>query len=216
MKKQFENIDDLAQFKINSLADEDVEMNENLIWAKVEKQLDRKPEIIIFWRQRAAAVACIVSLIGGSFLVLTKNKINEVSNPKISEPIAVKVPLVEKIEVKRITKRTDNQQVIHTIIVKKEVNQERLELNIGQIATPKMIIITNPTATFKPIEAPQTLPQIIQKKTPKMRIMHLNDYQDEPFEVYTKPKSFFVQADIQSIIKSQTSIIPYAPITIPN
>ena len=216
MKKQFENIDDFTQFKINSLGDEDVELNDKLIWAKVEKQLDRKPKVIIFWQQRVAAVACIVSLIGGSFLVLTKNKINEVSNLKISEPIVVKVPLVEKIEVKRIAKRTDNQQVIYIKIVKKEVNQERLELNIGQIATPQTIIITNPTATFKPIEIPQILTQIPQKKTPKMRVMHLNNYQDEPFEVYTKPKTFFVQADIQSIIKSQTQIMPYAPITIPN
>ena len=35
MKKKFENIDDLTRFKINSLQDEDIEVNENLIWGKI-------------------------------------------------------------------------------------------------------------------------------------------------------------------------------------
>lgn len=216
MKKKFENIDDLTRFKINSLHDEDVEMNDNLIWEKIEDQLDKKTKIrVLLWR-RIAAVACLILLLGGSFWLINKNKIQENSSLETPRIEVGKVPLLSKEDFQEKKKEVDNQQVVHNTYKKKTVKEERLELNVQQIENCKTLSIETPKAVFKPIKLPQTLTQISQKSIPKMRVMHISEYQAQTSEVFIKPKIFYVQTDIQNIIKNQTPVIPYALANISN
>jgi hypothetical protein len=213
MKKKFENIDDLTRFKINSLHDEDVVVNENLIWGKIEEELDKKTKIrVLVWR-RIAAVACLILLLGGSFWLINKNKIRENSSLE-TPPIEVgRVPLLSKKDFQEKKKETDNQQVTHNRHKKKTVKGERLELNIQQIETHKIFSVETPKIAFKSID----IPQVSQKTVAtKMRVMHISEYQAQSSEVFMKPKTFYVQADIQNIIKNQTPVIPYALANISN
>lgn len=216
MKKKFENIDDLTRFKINSLHDEDVEVNENLIWGKIEEELDKKTKIrVLAWR-RIAAAACLVLFLGGGIFLINKNRIIEISNIKSPKSTVTKGPLFTKNDFKEKTESTDNKYITLKKRKKNVVKKERLKLNVEQIEQHTKMAIETPKAVFKPIELPQTLTQISQKSFPKMRVMHISEYQAQSSEVFTKPKTFYVQADIQNIIKNQTPVIPYALANISN
>ncbi len=213
MKKKFENIDDLTRFKINSLHDENIEVNDKLIWAKIEDQLDKKTKIrVLIWR-RIATAACLILLLGGSFWLNNKNKIQGNSSIE-TPPIEVSsVPLLSKEDFQKITKATDSEQAIYNRYKKKTVKEERLQLNVQQIENHKNFSIETPEVVFKAIE----LPQISKKMaTTKMRVMHISEYQAQTSEVFMKPKIFYVQTDIQNIIKNQTLVIPYALANISN
>ena len=213
MKKKFENIDDLTRFKINSLHDEDIDVNDKLIWAKIEDQLDKKTKIrVLAWR-RIATAACLILLLGGSFWLINENKVRENSSIE-TPPIEVSsVPLLSKEDFQEKKKVTDNQQTTHNRYKKKTVKEERLELNVQQIEKHKVFSIETPAITFKSIY----LPQVSQKTaTTKMRVMHISEYQAQTSEVFMKPKTFYVQTDIQNIIKNQTPVIPYALANISN
>ncbi len=219
MKKQFENIDDLTRFKINTLHDEDIEVNESLIWGKIEEQLDKKTKIRIFAWRKIAAVACLILLLGGSILVMNDERIIENTEIKTPKSTVTKMPLITKKEVKNNSNYTDNQHITYKNRKRNIVKEEKLKLSVGQIEQPKLMIIETPVVAFKfkPIEIPQTLTQVSQKTpTTKMRVMHINEYEAETSEVFIKPKTFYVQTDIQNIIKSQTPTIPYAFTNISN
>jgi hypothetical protein len=211
MKNKFENIDDLTRFKINSLHEEDIDVNDKLIWKKIEAQLDKKTKIrVLVWR-RIAAAACLILLLGGSVFMINKSKINEVSNIKLPQSTVAKVPLLTKNYFNEKTKTTDNKHIAINKRIKKEIKEERLKLNFGQIENPKIVTIETSVIAFKPIKLPQIQPKVLPKMvTTKMRVMHISEYQAQNSEVYIKPKTFYVQADIQHIIKNQTSVIPYS------
>lgn len=217
MKKKFENIDDLTRFKINSLQDEDIEVNENLIWGKIEEELDKKTKIrVLAWR-RIAAAACLVLLLGGGVFLINKNRINEVSNIKSSQSTVAKVPLLTNNDFNEKTKPTDNKHITINKRIKKVIKEERLKLDVGQIEKPKVITIETSVIAFKPIELPKILPEVLPKMaTTKMRVIHISEYQAQSPEVLMKPKVFYVQADIQSIINNNKLIIPYTPTNISN
>ena len=216
MKKKFENIDDLTRFKINSLHDEDVEMNDNLIWEKIEDQLDKKTKIrVLAWR-RIAAAACLVLLLGGSIFLINKNRINDVSNIELPKSTAAKIPLIAKNNFKEKVKIADSKQITLNKRKKNIVKEERLGFIVKPIEQHTIVAIETPKAVFKPIELPQTLTQISQKSIPKMRVMHISEYQAQTSEVFIKPKTFYVQTDIQHIIKNQTPVIPFALANISN
>ncbi|MFN3488831.1 MAG: hypothetical protein ACK4YV_06845 [Emticicia sp.] len=217
MKKRFENIDDLTRFKINTLHDEDVEMNENLIWVKIEEELNRKTKIrVLAWR-RIAAAACLILLLGGSIFLINKNRINEVSNIKSPQSTVAKVLLLTKNDFNKKTKTIDNKHITINKRIKKVIKEERLKLDVGQIEKPKVITIETSVIAFKQIKLPQILPEVLPKMaTTKMRVMHISEYQAQTSEVFIKPKVFYVQTDIQNIIKNQTPIIPYSLANISN
>ncbi len=217
MKKQFENIDDLTRFKINTLHDEDIEVNASLIWGKIEKQLDKKTKISVFVWRRIASVACLILFLGGSILVMNKNRVIENGEIKTLKSTDTKTPLITKKEVENKNKHTDNQHITYKNRKRNIVIKEKLKLYVGQIEQSKVMIIETPVVAFKPIEIPQTLTQISQKTaTTKMRVIHISEYEAETSEVFIKPKTFYVQTDIQNIIKSQTPTIPYAFANISN
>lgn len=216
MKKKFENIDDLTRFKINSLHDEDIEVNDKLIWGKIEDQLDKKTKIrVLAWR-RITTVACLVLLLGGSIFFINKNRINEVSNIKSPKSTVIKVPLIKKNNFKEKIKITDSKHITLNKRKKNIVKEERLGFIVKPIEQHTIMAIETPKAVFKPIELPQTLTLISQKSIPKMRVMHISEYQAQSSEVFIKPKTFYVQTDIQNIIKNQTPAIPYAVANISN
>ncbi|MFY7910140.1 MAG: hypothetical protein ACOVO2_11330 [Emticicia sp.] len=188
-------------------------MNDKLIWAKIEDQLDKKTKIrVLIWR-RIATAACLILLLGGSFWLNNKNKIQGNSSIE-TPPIEVSsVPLLSKEDFQKITKATDSEQAIYNRYKKKTVKEERLQLNVQQIENHKNFSIETPEVVFKAIE----LPQISKKMaTTKMRVMHISEYQAQTSEVFMKPKIFYVQTDIQNIIKNQTLVIPYALANISN
>lgn len=213
MKKQFENIDDLSRFKINSLHDEDVEANDSLIWGKIEEQLDEKTKIRVFAWRRITAAACVILLFGGSFWLINKNKARENSSVEAPRTKVSKVPLSDKEDFQDKKKSADNQPIIYAKYKKKTVKEERLELNVQQIEEYKIFSIETPVVTFKPIESPQISQKVA---TTKMRVMHISEYQAQSSEVFMKPKTFYVQTDIQHIIKNQTPVIPFALANISN
>lgn len=212
MKKKFENIDDLTRFKINSLHDEDIEVNDKLIWGKIEEKLDKTAKTrVLVWR-RIAAAACVILLLSGSFWFINENKARENSTVKIPLPKVSNLPLLSKKGFQEKSKITDNKDIDNKQ-KKNTIKEKRLELNVQQIKEHKIFSIETPVVTFKPIESPQ----ISQKlATAKMRVMHISEYQAQSSEVFMKPKTFYVQADIQNIIKNQTPVIPYALANISN
>lgn len=213
MKKKFENIDDLTRFKINSLHDEDIEVNDKLIWGKIEEELDKKTKIrVLAWR-RIATAACVMLLFGGSFWLINENTVRENSSIDKPRTEVSRVPLQGKKDFQEKKIVADSEQIIYNIYKKKIVKEECLELNVQQIENHKIFSIEAPKIAFKSIE----LPQISQKTTTsKMRVIHISEYQAQSSEVFMKPKTFYVQTDIQNIIKNQTPVIPYALANISN
>jgi hypothetical protein len=210
MKKKFENIDDLTRFKINSLHDEDIQVNDSLIWKKIENQLDKKTNIrVLVWR-RIATAACVILLLGGSFWVMNKNKVRENSSIEIPRTELSSVPSLGKEDFQEKTKVADNEQIIYK---KNTIKGERLELNVQQIENHEKFFIETPKVAFKSIELPQTSQRMV---VPKMRVMHISEYQAQSSEVFMKPKTFYIQTDIQNIIKNQTPVIPFALANISN
>lgn len=213
MKKKFENIDDLTRFKINSLHDEDIEVNENLIWGKVEEELDKKTKIrVLAWR-RIVAAACLVLLLGGGVFLINKKRIIEISNIKSPKSTVTKGPLFTKNDFKEKTETTDNKYITFKKRKKNVVKKERLKLNVEQIEQHTKMAIETPEIAFKSINLPQVSPKTAATK---MRVMHISEYQAQSSEVFMKPKTFYVQTDIQNIIKNQTPVIPYALANISN
>jgi len=213
MKKKFENIDDLTRFKINSLHDEDIEVNDKLIWAKIEDQLDKKTKIRVLTWRRIAAAACLILLLGGSFWLINKDKIRENSSLETPRTEVSSVPLLSKEDFQEKKKVVDNEQLTNNVHKKKTVKEERLELNVQQIENHKILSIETPKVAFKSIELPQVSPKTAATK---MKVMHISEYQAQSYEVFIKPKTFYVQADIQNIIKNQTPVFPYALANISN
>lgn len=213
MKKKFENIDDLTRFKINSLHDEDIEVNENLIWGKIEEELDKKTKIkILAWR-RVAAAACVILLLGGSFWLINKNKVRENSSTEKPKTEISRVPLQGNEEFQEKKKVAENKYIINNKQKKNTIKVERLKLNVQQIENHKTVSIETPKIAFKSVDLPQVSPKTTATK---MRVMHISEYQAQSYEVFMKPKTFYVQTDIQNIIKNQTPVIPYALANISN
>lgn len=213
MNKKFENIDDLTRFKINSLHDEDVEMNESLIWGKIEEKLDKKTKTRAFVWQRIAAAACVILLLGGSFWLINKNKVRKNSSTEKPKTEISRVPLQGNEEFQEKKKVAENKYIINNKQKKNIIKEERLKLNVQQIENHKNFSIETPEVVFKTIE----LPQISKKMaTTKMRVMHISEYQAQSSEIFMKPKTFYVQTDIQNIIKNQTPVIPFALANISN
>lgn len=213
MNKKFENIDDLTRFKINSLHDEDVEMNESLIWGKIEEKLDKKTKTRAFVWQRIAAAACVMLLFGGSFWLINENKVRENSSIEKPRTEVSRVPLQGKEDFQEKKNVADNKYIINNKQKKNTIKEERLELNVQQIEEHKIFSIETPKVSFKPIETPQILQRTVVSK---MRVMHISEYQAQSSEIFMKPKTFYVQTDIQNIIKNQTPVIPFALANISN
>lgn len=216
MKKQFENIDDLSRFKINSLHDDDVDINDKLIWGKIEEELDKKAKIrVLAWR-RIAVVACLILLIGGSIFMFNKEHPIAIVEKNTEKPVINIVSRNLKKDEAKSIQIPDSKSIKNKFVNLKLIPKKRLEINTELIKKTNLVIVERNIPTFKPIEVLPTLPQLPPKIITKMRVMHISEYKAEDSEVFIRPKTFYVQTDVQNIIKNQTPVIPYALANISN
>ncbi|MDZ7933410.1 MAG: hypothetical protein U5M51_00190 [Emticicia sp.] len=219
MKKQFENIDDLSRLKINSLHDDDVDINDKLIWGKIEEQLDKKTKVRVFGWLRLAAVACLILLIGSSIFMLNQPQKTVAIQKKVqNSPLEISPKNIKK-KVLKFSQKPDNKIVINKKPKIGTIESKRLAINVELIQQPNPEIITSTAPTFKPIEVPLALLKFPTKTVTKMRVIHLSEYQSAAPEVFMKPKTFYLQyaqADIQQMIYDKTPVIPYTRSNIQN
>lgn len=202
MSKKLENIDELFQTKLSELSDDDLPMNNTLIWDKIEHKLDKKPRLAALWWQISVAACLVISLFLGWRVSRQDPKItvNSVKPLIKKEVIPVNEIVVEKKE---------------ALKPRKMQHKKALKIDLQTIQNEKTVALKTPDLVFEDIRfAPQIDSNGLISKSKKLRVIHVDDINKRPIEILKENKSIYVQfnpkgADYQDAPPNKALIIPF-------
>lgn len=204
MSKKLENIDELFQTKLSELSDDDLPMNNTLIWDKIEHKLDKKPRLAALWWQIGVAACLVISLFWGL----------RVSRQDSGITIRTVKPFVKK-EIPPINEMVVVAEKKETPKPRKMQHKKALQINLQSIQSEKMVSLKTPDLVFEDIRfAPQIDSNGLISKSKKLRVIHVDDINKRPIEILKENKSIYVQfnpkgADYQDAPPNKTLIIPF-------
>lgn len=205
MNKNLENIDELFQTKLSELSDDDLTINDTLIWDKIENKLDKKPRLAALWWQYGVAACLVIALFLGWRL---SNKTEKVIT-KINEKQFIKQKSTATNQVAVVIKKNDN-------VKPRKIQQKKsLQINLESIENEKNIAISTPELVFGNIKfTPQIDTNKLLTQNKKFRVIHVNDINKRPIEILKENKSIYVQinpqsADYQYAPANKEIIIPF-------
>ncbi|MFN3851140.1 MAG: hypothetical protein ACK4NY_17025 [Spirosomataceae bacterium] len=201
MSKKLENIDELFQTKLSELSDDDLPMNDVLIWDKIEHKLDKKPRLVALWWQIGVAACLVISLFLGWRVSRQDPKItvNSVKPLIKKEVIPVNEIVVEKKE---------------ALKPRKMQHKKVLKIDLQTIQNEKTVALKTPDLVFEDIRfTPQIDSSSLTAKSKRLRVIHVDDINKRPIEILKENKSIYVQfnpkgADYQDTPPNKAIIIP--------
>ncbi|MCU0324082.1 MAG: hypothetical protein MUF45_02365 [Spirosomaceae bacterium] len=206
MNKNLGNIDELFQTKLNGLSDDDLTINDALIWNKIENKLDKKPRLVVLWWQYGVAACLMIALFFGwrfgnqTEKTIVKTAIKPTTKQKVAPINNVTTVVIEK---KVETKPKRIQQ------------KKSLQINLELIENEKSIALKMPQLYFKDIKFKiQVDSGKLLARNKKLRVIHLDDINKKPIEILKENKSIYVQfnpkgAYYQDAPPNKEIIIPF-------